>query len=76
MLATFSQGERTAILHAAFCPPFARTPRLEVQQIEGPPARIKTSQLFAHGARLELRLERAAMAAVEVGVLLMASDVP
>jgi hypothetical protein len=44
----------------AFCPPFKSTPRLEVQQREGPAARVKTAQLLPYGARLDLKLAAAA----------------
>ena len=53
-------GQRTANVHVAFCPPFARTPTLEVAQTEGPRSRIKTVQLLPYGARLDLKLPRAA----------------
>ncbi|OHB71102.1 MAG: hypothetical protein A2V70_03985 [Planctomycetes bacterium RBG_13_63_9] len=51
----------------AFCPPFPKTPRLKVEQVDGPAARIKTSQ-FPYGARLDLKL--AEMAAKPDRVLL------
>ena len=44
----------------AFCPPFAATPELEVEQLDGPEARIKTAQLLPYGARLDLKLAAAA----------------
>ena len=56
----FSVGQRTASVHVAFCPPFPKTPQLEVEQLDGPPSRIKTAQLLPHGTRLDLKLTRAA----------------
>jgi hypothetical protein len=56
----FAAGQRTGNLHVAFCPPFAATPQLEVEQLDGPEARIKTAQLLPHGARLDLKLAAAA----------------
>jgi hypothetical protein len=52
----FSVGQRTGNIHLAFCPSFAQTPELTVEQLEGPDARIKTSQLLPYGARLEIKL--------------------
>ena len=56
----FAQGQRTGSIHVAFCPPFTATPELEVEQLDGPEARIKTAQLLAYGARLDLKLAAAA----------------
>jgi hypothetical protein len=52
----FAAGSRSGNLHVAFCPPFAATPELEVEQLDGPEARIKIAQLLPYGARLELKL--------------------
>jgi hypothetical protein len=49
-------GQRSANVHVAFCPPFARTPRVEVAQLDGPSARIKTVQVLPFGARFDLKL--------------------
>ena len=67
----FSPGQRTASIHVAFCPPFAKTPELTVEQLDGPPLRIKTGQLLPHGARLDLKL--AAKAEQPLNVLLQFS---
>jgi hypothetical protein len=44
----------------AICTPFAVAPKLEVEQLDGPEARIKTAQLLSYGARLDLKLAAAA----------------
>lgn len=49
-------GQRTSNAHVAFCPPLPRVPRLELEQISGPSARIKVGQVLAYGARLDLKL--------------------
>ncbi len=49
-------GQRTANLHVAFCPPFARTPRISVQQVGGPEARVKTVQALPYGVRFDLKV--------------------
>jgi len=49
-------GQRSASVHLAFCPPFARTPRVTVEQLEGPRARIKTVRRLPYGARFDLKL--------------------
>jgi hypothetical protein len=53
---TFSSGQRQATAHLAFCPPFTQAPTLDVNQADGPPARVKTAQLLPYGARLEVKL--------------------
>ena len=52
----FLPGQRTAAIHLDFCPPFQRVPVLHVEQVEGPDAAVKTSQILPYGARLEIRL--------------------
>lgn len=49
-------GQRSANVHLAFCPPFARTPRITVEQSDGPQVRIKTVQSLPYGARFDLKL--------------------
>jgi hypothetical protein len=61
-------GQRTGNVHVAFCPPLAAAPAVEVEQITGPPCRIKTAQVLPYGARLEVKL--AAPAARPGSVLL------
>jgi len=53
---SLAAGQRTASVHVAFCPPFARTPILTVDQIAGPPGRVKTIQLLPYGTRFDLKL--------------------
>jgi len=54
-----SAGQRSASVHVAFCPPFSRTPKAAITQLEGPPARIKTVQLLPFGVRFDLKLASA-----------------
>jgi hypothetical protein len=49
-------GQRTASVHVAFCPPFARAPEAKIEQIDGPEARIKTAQNLPFGARFDVKL--------------------
>jgi hypothetical protein len=56
----FAAGQRTGSVHVAFCPPLEMTPEVEVEQIDGPEARIKTAQLLPYGARFDLKLTAAA----------------
>jgi hypothetical protein len=55
----FAVGQRTQNVHLAFCPPFAHTPELSVEQADGPSTRIKIAQVLPYGARLELKLHAA-----------------
>lgn len=64
----FKPSERTAIVHVAFCPPLEETPELELEQMSGPPARIKAAQVLPHGARLEVRLNSPAVAEVALWI--------
>ena len=57
---SFAAGQRTGSVHVAFCPPLRVTPEMEVEQIEGPEARIKTAQVLPYGARFDLKLAAAA----------------
>lgn len=56
---SLAAGQRTGSVHVAFCPPFAAVPELEVEQIDGPEARIKPPQVLPYGARLDLKLATA-----------------
>ncbi|MEX0937581.1 MAG: hypothetical protein WDZ59_06950 [Pirellulales bacterium] len=67
-------GQRSATLHVAFCPPFASVPRLESHQTDGPACRIKVGQLFAYGARLDVRLSQPASEAGSVSVYFSAQQ--
>lgn len=62
----FAAGQRTGSVHVAFCPPFAATPELSVEQIGGPPSRVKTAQLLPYGVRLDLKLAAAAEETISV----------
>ena len=53
-------GQRSGVVHVAFCPPFFQTPELSLEQLDGPAARIRTAQLLPHGVRLEVKLAAAA----------------
>ncbi|MEE8451618.1 MAG: hypothetical protein V3R99_06870 [Thermoguttaceae bacterium] len=70
----FLAGQRTANIHVAFCPPFAKTPGLEWEQCDGPPVRIKAGQVLPHGARLDLKLAQASETPVAVVLEFAARD--
>ena len=67
--ATFEAGQRTESIHVAFCPPFLQTPKMHVEQLDGPTTRIKVAQLLPYGARLELRLAEASGNAVVEAII-------
>jgi hypothetical protein len=71
--ANFSRGQRTAVLHVAFCPPLVGDIQCEAEGVEGPPAEVIATQQFAHGVRLEVRLEGPADEACQVLVELLAA---
>jgi hypothetical protein len=49
-------GQRNTNVHVAFCPPFARTPQVTVEQLDGPETRIKVVQVLPYGVRCDLKL--------------------
>ncbi len=56
---SFAPRQRTGSVHIALCPPLSVTPEVQVEQIEGPQARIKTAQLLPYGIRFDLKLAAA-----------------
>jgi hypothetical protein len=54
--ASFAPGQKALTLHVAFCPPFARVPEIQAEQLEGPECRIKLVQCQPYGARFDLKL--------------------
>jgi hypothetical protein len=66
--ADFVTGQRTAELYMGFCPPFDATPACEIEQSDGPPARLASGQVLPHGARIEVRLMEPARAAAQVSI--------
>jgi hypothetical protein len=76
LLAEFAAGERTQVLHVAFCPPFERLPTVEAEVADGPACDVKTAQILHQGARLEARLSRASTTAQRVNIDFAATDRP
>ena len=64
----FLPGQRTAAIHLEFCPPFQRTPVLHVEQVDGPDATVKTTQILPYGARLEVRLAQSGSEDIETRI--------
>jgi hypothetical protein len=63
---TFAEGDPLGVLHVAFCPPLSVKPTLEVDQLDGPEATIKTTLAEPFGVRLEVRLAEPAEQGTEV----------
>lgn len=63
LVAEFAPGDRIAILHVAFCPPFERLPSVAAERASGPGCEVKITQILHQGARLEVRLPRASTSA-------------
>ncbi len=75
--ANFVAGQRTAIVHVAFCPPFNLAPRVEVEPVDGPSCDIRSTLVLPWGVRWEVRLlEPAAEAASVVVEFFAAEKVP
>jgi hypothetical protein len=60
----FPLGAKHAVTHLAFCPPFARTPRIELGPAADAPASATVTQVFPHGARIEVKRRSAVTASV------------
>lgn len=52
----FEAGERQRNVHLAFCPPLRKVPHFSLEQVAGPVARIRTSQVETFGVGLEVKL--------------------
>lgn len=74
--ADLAADQRMVAFHVAFCPPFATTPSVDVEQTSGPDVRIKLGQVLPYGARLDARLVRAPRqpSSVVVGIHVQAAD--
>jgi hypothetical protein len=66
------RGSRMAAGHVAFCPPFVERPSFHVESDDRENATLKVSQLFPHGARIEVRLPQMARADITVYVRFIA----
>jgi hypothetical protein len=53
---SFEPGERQRDLHLAFCPPLRQVPHFSMEQVDGPPARIRASLVESFGVGLEVKL--------------------
>ena len=73
LFAEFAPGERTAILHVAFCPPFERLPTVDAEAEDGD---VKIAQVLHQGARLEARIPHASSTLRRVTVEFLATDRP
>jgi hypothetical protein len=72
--ADFERGQRNASLYVGFCPPLARPPQVEAEPVDGPAATLKVVQALAHGARVDIRLDRPADGECHVLVDMAALD--
>ena len=53
---SFAPGQRTEVTHIGFCPPLDGVPEFHLEQLDGPPARLKDTQVLPIGARIEAKL--------------------
>lgn len=72
--AFLAAGQRTAHVHLAFCPPFARLPQFDFRQSDGPSAHVKLGQLLPYGVRLDVKLDTPADAPATVLLQLTARE--
>ncbi|MGD9644598.1 MAG: hypothetical protein AB7U73_02735 [Pirellulales bacterium] len=66
----FEPGQRTAVAHVAFCPPLPTLPNVEARLVTPSAAdgACKVAELYAHGARFEVRLSTPPRAATTARV--------
>jgi hypothetical protein len=72
-VAQFERGQRHAVEHLAFCPPFASAPQVHCEQTSGPAARFSAIRPLPYGARIELRLSAPAATRTKVAFRLTAT---
>jgi len=68
--------QRNTNVHVAFCPPFARTPEVTVEQLDGPETRIKVVQVLPYGVRCDLKLAGTSVSPASVLLQLSAHAEP
>lgn len=66
--AEFVVGQRTAAIHLAFCPPFTKVPKLEVDVVDDSGATVKVGQALPYAARIDVKLPQPAAAKLNVAV--------
>jgi hypothetical protein len=74
VIAEFGPGERSAIVHVAFCPPFEMLPQVEAEITEGPDASVQVTQVLHHGVRLDVRLMEPTVEAADVWLEIVAHE--
>jgi len=52
--ATFLAGQKQAVLHVPFCPPFAETPQVDCEPAEGDDVRWKVAVAAPYGIRIDV----------------------
>ena len=56
----FAVGQRTAVVHVAFCPAFLQPPAVETEFEDGPECEIRPSLVIPWGVKWEVKLDQAA----------------
>lgn len=74
--ADFAAGQRTAIVHVAFCPPFSGVPQVETEPLEGPACEVRPTLVLPWGVRWELRRAEPATDANRVVLQFFATGTP
>jgi hypothetical protein len=72
--ASFAAGQRTAIVHVAFCPPFAGVPRVEAEPLDGTACEIRPTLVLPWGVRWECKLSDPATATTSVVLEFFAAE--
>ena len=70
----FAPNLRQQNIHIAFCPPLASRPQLTADQVDGPTARIRSTEVETYGARMEVKLKSASSEPSSVQIQFYASE--
>ena len=71
---TFAAGQKEALIHLAFCPPFSRVPELHTEDSEGGDLEIRVEAIYPFGARLSVRRSSPFDATASYDVAYMATE--
>jgi hypothetical protein len=74
LVGEFARGERQATLYTAFCPPFERLPRVDVNVADDSDATVKLAQVLHNGAQLDVRLPHPADKTTSIAIEFFAAD--
>lgn len=61
-------GQKQAVVHLAFCPPFAATPEFECDSGDDSASRLKVAAIYPYGVRIEIKRSEACQSPTSVKI--------